>query len=1708
MSKTDIINCSSANSGAISLSATGGAGAYQYSINNGGSYQDSPQFTDLQAGAYAIIVKDANGCQTPTSVTVTPACCLTTVASPTTITNGQSATLTASGCSGTVSWVGGPTNSVYVVSPTQTTSYTAICAINGAGTCRSEVTVTFNPLCAISVVAKPATITNGQSSTLTVSGCSGAISWIGTAQEGSVYIVNPTQTTTYTAICTLSASNTCSSSVTVTVNQPVCNLTTSASPTTITNGQSATLTASGCSGNITWTNTEQTGASIVVSPSLTTSYIATCSIPTSGSPVSCTSAVTVTVNQPACNLITLASPTTITSGQSSTLTASGCSGAVYWSGGGVDRGGNSIVVNPTQTTSYTASCVITTSGDPVICTSEVTVTIGQPVCSITTSASPLTITNGQSSTLTASGCAGAVSWVGGPTNSVYIVNPTQTTTYTAICTLSASNTCTSVVTVAVNQPVCALTTSASPLTITNGQSATLTASGCGGTVSWAGGPASSVYVVNPTQTTSYTTTCTIATSGSPVTCQSIVTVTVNQPPCTLTTSASPTTITIGQSSTLTASSCSGTITWTNTEQSGSSIVVSPSNTTTYIATCSIPTSGSPVSCTSAVTVTVNPIPCTLTTSASPLTITNGQSSTLTASGCSGTVSWVGGPTALVYVVHPTQTTSYTATCTIATSGSPVTCQSIVTVTVNQPLCTLTTSASPSTITNGQSATLTATGCSGTVSWAGGPTNSVYVVNPTQTTSYTVTCSIPTSGAPVTCTSVVTVTVNQPACNLTTSASPTTITVGQSSTLTASGCSGTITWTNTEQTGSSIVVSPSNTTTYIATCSIPTSGSPVSCTSAVTVTVNPIPCILTTSASPLTITNGQSATLTASGCSGTVNWVGGPTNSVYVVNPTQTTTYTAICTLSASNTCTSVVTVTVNQPACNLTTSASPTTITNGQSASLTASGCSGTISWTNSEQTGASIIVSPSATTTYTATCTIPTSGSPVSCTSAVTVTVNPIPCTLTTSASPSTITNGQSSTLTASGCSGTVNWVGGPTNSVYVVNPTQTTTYTAVCTLSESNTCTSQVTVTVNQPLCTLTTSASPFTITNGQSSTLTASGCSGTVSWVGGPANSIYVVSPTQTTSYTAICSIPTSGSPVTCTSVVTVTVNQPTCSLTAQANPTTIFNGQSTTLTASGCANGTISWNNSQQIGSTLVVSPSETTVYTASCTIPTSGNPVVCTAPVTVTVINRPACNLQVQTNTPTIFAGSTASLTATGCSGTVSWNTGQSGTSIPVSPAATTSYTATCTISTAAGSVTCLASATVTVIARPVCNLSVQANPTAIFNGQSTTLTASGCTGGTVTWSSQQNGSSIVVSPTLTTTYSATCLISTEAGSVSCTSPVSVSVTQPILQLAGSSDILPLNAVTWIGTVTQNIGSFVWQYKTATGDWVNFPSTFDNSTPITVSATSFLGNEAPAYLNQAIQFRALSPIMISNVLTVTIRQTPPTISSLTTLKAVCSGSSTGSFSLILSRGLEAGESAFQARVYTLAGGVETLVTSYTFTGSTFTSPSVFAKGSYRVRVQSIVGAQPSDETVQDFTIDDNPPITLSATKSDVLCFGNTNGTITLVANGGVGPYQFAINGGAFQNFQSGAQHQINNLSSGTYSIQLRDGNACLSAQPILVTIAQPAASLTITSGVVKNPSGFQLTDGTITLNVTGGTPDYSFAWSVSNPTTSTQPANSG
>jgi hypothetical protein len=219
-------------------------------------------------------------------------------------------------------------------------------------------------------------------------------------------------------------------------------------------------------------------------------------------------------------------------------------------------------------------------------------------------------------------------------------------------------------------------------------------------------------------------------------------------------------------------------------------------------------------------------------------------------------------------------------------------------------------------------------------------------------------------------------------------------------------------------------------------------------------------VATFSASPTTVSSGGAVTLTWSStnsntCTGTNFSTSNATSGSSIVNPTTNTTYTLTCT-GAGGTDIESAAVTVS-PAPVLTFSASPTSITNGSSTTLTwstanATSCTSSGGWSGARAASGSLVVSPTATTTYTLSCT----GAGGTDVESVIVSVTSAPGTpapvATFSASPTTVSSGGSVTLTwsstnANTCTGTNFSTSNATSGSAIVNPTTNTTYTLTCT-------------------------------------------------------------------------------------------------------------------------------------------------------------------------------------------------------------------------------------------------------------------------------------------------------------------------------------------------------------------------------------------------------------------------------------------------------------------------------------------------------------------------------------------------------------------------------------------------------------------------------------------------------------------------------------
>jgi len=915
------------------------------------------------------------------------------------------------------------------------------------------------------------------------------------------------------------------------------------------------------------------------------------------------------------------------------------------------------------------------------------------------------------------------------------------------------------------------------------ESVEIHAVGCaGGTIMWSNGATGSSITVSPVTTTTYTATC--KKNGCESVPSNVITIYVNTPTTPIITVSPSTTICAGSSVVLTAANCAGTLYW-NTGATGAQITVTPGTTTTYTAYCKIGKCESPKA---SVTITVTPGGPTPEVICSTDKVCPGESVTLEVKNCTGVVEWSTGETGPAIVVTPSTTTAYWAVCN---NGG---CKSrskdyVITVT---PISAPTVTASATAVCNGSGVTLTAAGCTGTVLWSNGASGASIVVTPASTTTYTATCTI---GKCVSAPSApVTITVGNPTAP-TIAAEPTLICAGQSTTLTTSStCEGTIVWSN-GLTGSSIVVSPAATTEYTAVCKVGTCESPKS--NKVKVTVTTAGAAPTVVASNTSICAGESSVLTASGCSGTYVWSTGATGVASItVSPATTTTYTVSCRVNGKcDSAPASVTVTVGQNATAPTITVSPSsTVCAGTKVKLTAAGCNGgTITW-NTGATGSSIEPVVTTTTTYTAICKV---GKCESAPATATVTVVPAPEKPVVICSTDKLCPGESVTLEVKNCAGIVQWSTGQTGPAIVATPAVTTTYTAICKVGEcSSPISADYTIKVI-PVTPPTVTAAPSSIKLGESSVLTATGCEGEITWSNGQTGASIVVSPTSTTSYTAVCKV---GVCVSSASVpVTVTVKTCTAPVIA-ANAAVVCEGTPVSLTATGCEGGTINWSNGAT-GSSITVNPVGTTTYTAVCQKGDCTSEASNALTVVVTKVYAPT----ILVSNTLICKGESVSLKASGCEGTVLWSNGATGSAITVTPETTTTYTATCKV----GNCTSSASTPITItVGKPEAPV-VTASKTSLCFGESVTLSTTSQCNGYIQWSNGQVGSSITIVPAASTIYVAYCCNNEACKSVA-SNPVNVSVapkvtTPVVVNIANVCPVKTVDLATAVKNYTAGSG---------------------------------------------------------------------------------------------------------------------------------------------------------------------------------------------------------------------------------------------------------------------------------------------------------------
>ena len=167
--------------------------------------------------------------------------------------------------------------------------------------------------------------------------------------------------------------------------------------------------------------------------------------------------------------------------------------------------------------------------------------------------------------------------------------------------------------------------------------------------------------------------------------------------------------------------------------------------------------------------------------------------------------------------------------------------------------------------------------------------------------------------------------------------------------------------------------------------------------------------------------------------------------------------------------------------------------------------------------------------------------------------------------------------------------------------------------------------------------------------------------------------------------------------------------------------------------------------------------------------------------------------------------------------------------------------------------------------------------------------------------------------------------------------------------------------------------------------------------------------------------------------------------------------------------------------TPAGGVPPFIfnwtgsNNYSFTGQ---NPTGLCAGTYHVILTDGKG-----NTSDAFIAITEPPVLVSnATGTNLTCFQNNSGKVSITQNGGTPGYTYLWN-------NSSTNADLIGLPIGNYFVRVTDANGCSSIASVMLT--QPPTLIANATGTNLNCTGSH--DGTVNVIANGGNPGYQYLW---------------
>jgi PKD repeat protein len=148
-----------------------------------------------------------------------------------------------------------------------------------------------------------------------------------------------------------------------------------------------------------------------------------------------------------------------------------------------------------------------------------------------------------------------------------------------------------------------------------------------------------------------------------------------------------------------------------------------------------------------------------------------------------------------------------------------------------------------------------------------------------------------------------------------------------------------------------------------------------------------------------------------------------------------------------------------------------------------------------------------------------------------------------------------------------------------------------------------------------------------------------------------------------------------------------------------------------------------------------------------------------------------------------------------------------------------------------------------------------------------------------------------------------------------------------------------------------------------------------------------------------------------------------------------------------------------------------------------SASGLSAGAWNISVIDAAGCVQVDSVL---ISEPNALSTTITSNFNVTCYGENNGAATVNITGGTGTYSFLWTNSIPQQ----TTQTVNNLTVGTWFVQVFDNNNCQIIDSVIITEPQ---QLLVNINTLANISCFGGNNGSISTSVSGGTPVYTYDW---------------